>query len=86
MLEIMKGLGRSAGAKWVAVMATLFGVLSLSAPSFATGDPVADGFTSGQTSITTYIGLGVGVIAAIVVLGIGVVVLVKYLRKAGRAA
>jgi hypothetical protein len=62
-------------------------VVGVASPSFALGsDPVTSAFTSGQTSLTTYIGLGIAVVAAILLLGIGVSVLVKYLRKAARAA
>jgi hypothetical protein len=73
----------------LALFAALFSGFMLTAVGVASAtpaDPVADAFDDGQTSISTYIGLGVAVIAAIVVLGIGVTILVKYLRKAAHAA
>jgi hypothetical protein len=44
-------------------------------------DPAADGFGAGQVALTAYIALGVGVVAALAVLGIGATVLVRYLRR-----
>ncbi len=63
-----------------ATIVTWAGVASASA------DPVANAFASGETSLMTYIGLGIGVIVVVLLAGLGVGLLVKYLRKAVRAA
>ena len=52
----------------------------------APADPVDSAFSTGQTSISGYIASGIGVIVAVLLLGLGVGLLVKYLRKAVRAA
>lgn len=73
------------GAKLSVALATVAAVLSFGAAAYAT-DPVSDAFTSGQSSLTGYITQGVGVIVAVLLLGLGIGLLVKYLRKAVRAA
>jgi hypothetical protein len=52
----------------------------------ASDDTVCTGFGSAQTSLLAYIALGIGVIVALLLAGIGVRLLVKYVRKAASAA
>ncbi|MHB8463446.1 MAG: hypothetical protein ACYDH6_16050 [Acidimicrobiales bacterium] len=54
--------------------------------AFAATDPVSDAFAAGQISLTGYITLGIAVIVAVLLAGLGVGLLVKYLKKAVRAA
>jgi type IV secretory pathway VirB2 component (pilin) len=68
------------------LVAVVLGGIALPTAAFATGDPVGDAFTSGQTSLMGYITTGIGVIVAVLLAGLGVGLLVKYLRKAVRAA
>ena len=67
---------------------TLLGAVAmvLASAGVASADAVTDAFDDGQTSITGYIASGIGVIVAVLLLGLGVGLLVKYLRKAVRAA
>jgi heme/copper-type cytochrome/quinol oxidase subunit 2 len=70
-----------------ALAVVVFSVVAFaSAASAQTADPIGDAFSSGQTQLVTYVGLGIGTIVTLLLLGLGVTVLVKYLRKAGRAA
>jgi predicted transporter len=68
----------------VALTVVAFSILAFAPAAMA--DPVTDAFASGQTQLTTYVGLGIATIVTLLLLGLGVTVLVKYLRKAGRAA
>lgn len=81
----MKDLSLRTSVKVLSAVAFVVGFVSMATPAFAT-DPVDDAFTAGQTSITGYIASGIGVIVAVLLLGLGVGLLVKYLRKAVRAA
>lgn len=51
----------------------------------AGADVVSSAFTSEQTSITTYIGDGAVVLVAVMALGIGLRLLVKWIRRAVHA-
>lgn len=53
--------------------------------SFATTDPVAGGFTSLGTTLTTYIGEAIVLILLIFGLGLGIRLLIKYARMAIKA-
>lgn len=63
-----------------------FVALGAAAAMAQTTDPVDGAFTSAQSSLTGYVTTGIGVIIAVMLLGVGVAVLVKYVRKAARAA
>ena len=78
---------------WLA-LSVVFGTLSALAlatmpaasATCASDDTVCAGFGSAQTSLLAYIALGIGVIVALLLAGIGVRLLVKYVRKAASAA
>ena len=67
------------GAVTLLVMAAL-------GPAFAVTDSVTTAFSDAQTSLLGYIVAGIAVIVAILLAGLGVGLLVKYLRKAVRAS
>ena len=51
-----------------------------------TSDPVSDGFTAGWALITARVGNGVGVVVTVLLFTLGVGLVVRYLRRAVRAA
>jgi hypothetical protein len=84
VISLFSNFVNSAHGKAISAFALVVAVVSMAGAAHA--DAISDAFTASQTSLTTYITAGVGVIVAIVGLGLGVTVLVKYLRKAARAA
>jgi ribose/xylose/arabinose/galactoside ABC-type transport system permease subunit len=74
--------------KALVAVGTVLAGIAMAVPAFATDppDPVNGAFTDAQTSLTGYIVVGIGVIVAVLLAGLGVGLLVKYLRKAVRAA
>lgn len=80
----MKNVSMRAGVACTVLMLTVLAWAG--AASAQTTDPVDAAFDSGQTSLTAYIATGIGVIVAVLIAGLGVGLLVKYLRKAVRAA
>jgi hypothetical protein len=84
MKDSLRDLSRSSAVRVAAFVGLVLGVLSV--PGLASADPISDAFASGQASLLTYVGLGIVAIVALLLLGIGVGILVKYLRKARAAA
>lgn len=80
---IRNSFGRALAASTALVS---FIALGASAAMAQTTDPVNTAFSDAQSSLTGYVTTGIGVIIAVMLLGVGVAVLVKYVRKAARAA
>jgi hypothetical protein len=74
----------SAAARIGAALGLVFAVMAVAQVAHA--DAISDAFASAQTSLLGYIALGIGVIVALLLAGIGVRLLVKYVRKAASAA
>jgi hypothetical protein len=79
----MKELLSRRSTQGLAAVAAVAAVLL--APALAGADVISSAFTSEQTSITSYIGEGTAVIVAVMALGIGVRLLVKWVRRAVKA-
>jgi predicted transporter len=70
--------GKAAGV--AAVMCAL--VMSVAGIAGATGTPITSGFASAQTSLTTYMGLAIALVIALVLLGAGIRFLAKWVKAA----
>jgi len=80
---IRNSFGRALAATGALVA---FVTLGATAAMAQTTDPVNDAFASSQTKMSGYVTTGIGVIITLLLLGVGVAVLVKYVRKAAKAA
>jgi hypothetical protein len=57
--------------------------LGFSAPAFATTDTaIASGFTTAQTDLLGYLALAIVLVIAVMVVGLGITLLVKWARRA----
>ena len=74
----------TSAARIGAAVGLVFAVMGFAQVAHA--DVISDAFASAQTSLLAYIALGIGVIVALLLAGIGVRLLVKYVRKAASAA
>lgn len=77
----MRFMGTTTG-KFVAAAAAIGAVGGVAAPAGATGDVISDAFTTLQGTLLGYLGDAVVVIIALLGLGLGIRMLVKWVRKA----
>jgi hypothetical protein len=79
MERISKLVRRGVAAPVIAVLA-VFTMAGLA--SATTADPISSGFTSLQTTLTTYLGDAIVFVVAIAAIAIGIRLLVKWAKRA----
>jgi predicted transporter len=79
----MKTIVKYGNAKALGVSAVITALfLSVSGVAGATGTPITSGFANAQTSLTTYMGLAIALVIALVLLGAGIRFLAKWVKAA----
>ena len=77
---------RRAGFVLLSLVGSVLGLAGVASATTNTAtDPVTAGFSTVQTSLVNYVGLGVALVIAVFLVGIGVGLLVKWARRAVRA-
>ena len=76
----------SSRAGQVSVAIATVGALIVGAASASGADVVSSAFTSETTTLTTDIGLGAALVVALMALGLGIRMLVKWSKRAVKAA
>jgi len=57
------------------------GVIGMASVAGATGTPIEDTFTSTKAALTTELGYGVALVVALLLIGLGVRMLIKWSKK-----